>query len=93
MGTPTRSPGIEKLTVFTNANRSSMNANRSPGKREPIARELLSPQNREILWRALDLYYEREYFAKEILPFISLSPARVPLESKAMRPLPSPRAT
>lgn len=26
----------------------------------------------QILGRALDLYYEREYFAKDILPFISL---------------------
>jgi hypothetical protein len=43
-------------------------------KREQIVDELLSQQNREILERALDLYYEREYFAKEILPFISLDP-------------------
>jgi hypothetical protein len=41
-------------------------------KREQIVDGLLSTKDREVGLAALALYYEREYFAREILPFLSL---------------------
>jgi hypothetical protein len=42
--------------------------------REQFVDRFGRPQNRQTVLAALDLYFEREYFAREILPCLSLDP-------------------